>query len=154
MMTFEQLWHRLRQVRSLSFVAQSGGESAWDGRGTGTVAVEQASSSTMTFTESGTWRPEGGKDIHFSNVYRWTLDAAALRLEHLRFGANNPVYLFDLAQTGEREWRSVSPHHCREDCYSAVLLVHDDRLVLRWAVDGPRKRQTIEYVYTGQEPAT
>ncbi len=69
-------------------------------------------------------------------------------LEHLRFGEDHPVYLFDLALAGEREWRSVSPHLCREDCYSAVLIVGDDNIVLRWSVNGPRKQETIEYVYS------
>jgi hypothetical protein len=147
-MTCEQLWDRLRQVRSLSFVADSGVESGWDGRGAGTVVVEEPGDATMTFTESGTWRPTNGKDIRFSNVYRWTRAGDGLRLEHLRFGVDSPVYLFDLYQAGEREWRSASPHLCSEDCYSAVLTIHDDDLILPWSVDGPRKRQIIEYTYT------
>ena len=70
-----------------------------------------------------------------------------MRLEHLRFGEDHPVYLFDLGPAGEREWRSVSPHLCGEDCYAAVLTVRDDGIVLRWSVDGPRKQEAIEYTY-------
>ncbi len=80
-------------------------------------------------------------------MYRWTRVGDLPRLEHHRFGADNPVNLFDLALTGEREWRSISPHLCGEDCYSAVLLVGDEEIVLRWSVEGPRKREAIEYHY-------
>ena len=66
-----------------------------------------------------------------------------LRLEHLRFGEDRPVYLFDLAPAGDRGWRSVSPHLCSEDCYAAVLLVRDNGILLRWSIDGPRKKETI-----------
>jgi hypothetical protein len=49
-----------------------------------------------------------------------------------------------------RSWpgrRPTCPHQCRDDRYSAVLVVHDDRIVLRRSIDGPRKRETIEYDY-------
>jgi hypothetical protein len=150
-MTLDQLWARLRQVRSLSFIARSAGTTGWNGTGTGTVDVQETAPGILLFHESGTWLTEHGKVIRFGNVYRWALAGEGLRLEHLRFGADNPVYLFDLAQTGDLEWRSTSPHLCREDCYSAVLRVEDDRIVLRWSVDGPHKREMIEYVYTDQE---
>jgi hypothetical protein len=108
----------------------------------------------MTFSERGTWRPEGGRHIPFTNVYRWTLTGDTLRLEHLRFGVDHPVYLFDLVQIGDGQWRSESPHLCREDCYAAVLQVRDDGIALRWSIDGPRKRESIEYVYSWQEAAS
>lgn len=147
-MPLDHLWDRLRLVRSLSFVASSGAESGWNGTGSGTVEVREAGDGEMTFHEQGTWRPEGvERDIRFHNVYRWTRAGDLLRLEHLRFGENHAVYLFDLAQAGEGEWRSVSPHLCSDDCYAAVLLVHDDGIVLRWSIDGPRKKETIEYEY-------
>jgi hypothetical protein len=149
---FEQLWDRLRQVRSLSFVASSESTTGWNGRGVGTVEVREVAGGVMTWHEQGTWRPEGGgQDVRFYNVYRWTLSGELLRLEHLRLGEDNPVHLLDLAQAGEREWRPASPHLCRDDCYSAVLLVRDDGIALRWTIDGPRKRETIEYLYRWQE---
>jgi hypothetical protein len=147
-MTTTQLWNLLRRVQSLSFVARSGAGTGWDGTGVGTVQVGECGQDVLTFTEEGTWRPEaGGRQTTFHNVYRWTLAGDLIRLEHLRFGADNPVYLFDLAQSGEREWRSMSPHLCRDDCYAAVLLAGDDGFTLRWSVRGPRKRETIEYHY-------
>jgi hypothetical protein len=146
--TLHHLWDRLAQVRSLSFVARSETTAGWSGKGSGSVELVEIAPGIITFSEQGTWRPAGGHDIRFTNVYRWTLADGLLRLEHLRQGISNPVHLLDLAQVGEREWRPVSPHQCGDDCYSAVLVVHDDRLVLRWSVDGPRKRETVEYIYS------
>jgi hypothetical protein len=33
-----------------------------------------------------------------------------------------------------------------------VLNILDDRLILRWSIDGPRKAETIEYVYAATIP--
>lgn len=148
--TLDRLWDRLAGVRSLSFVSRSGKATGWNGNGKGAVEVCQAGAGVMTFHEQGLWRPEGGeRDIRFRNVYRWTVHGETLRLEHLRFGDAHPVYLFDLA--GDREWRSVAPHLCGEDCYAAALLVRGDNIVLRWSVDGPRKQEVIEYLYSATE---
>ena len=54
--------------------------------------------------------PEGGRELRFRNVFRWSAVGEALRLEHLRFGVAHPVFLFDLAPVAAGEWRSVSPH--------------------------------------------
>ncbi len=150
----DRLWDRLSRVRVLSFVARSERPGGWNGKGSGTVIVQQTTKGSMTFAESGVWRPEGGNDIRFRNVFRWTIAGETLRLEHLRFGEDHPVYLFDLAPAGEGEWRSVSPHLCSEDRYSARLVVRDDGIVLRWSIDGPRKREEIEYVYSWQDAAS
>jgi hypothetical protein len=50
---------------------------------------------------------------------------------------------------GKMNRRRFSP----EDCYAAVLLVRDDGLVLRWSIDGPRKQEVIEYVYSSRDIA-
>jgi hypothetical protein len=148
MAALDDLWQRLSRVRSLAFVASSSSATGWNGRGRGTVEVTHVAAGVITFTEAGSWQPDGSeREIRFSNVYRWTLTDESLRLEHLRLGEANPVHLFDLRQYAEREWRPVSPHHCRADCYSAIMTIRDDALVLRWSIDGPRKRETIEYVY-------
>ena len=147
-MSLDEVWDRLRRVRALTFTARSRSRTGWNGCGSGTVLVEPAGKEVVAFTESGVWQPEGGRELRFSNVFRWSKAGGGLRLEHLRFGQNHPVYLFDLAPAGDGDWRSVSPHLCSEDCYAATMRVHEDRLVLRWSIDGPRKQEEIEYVYS------
>jgi hypothetical protein len=108
----------------------------------------------MTFAEEGTWAPDGGRELRFHNVYCWTRQAESgtLRLEHLRFGADNPVLLFDLSATDTGEFRSVSPHVCGPDCYEAALTVEGDRIGLRWRVHGPAKQEAIDSTYFPSPP--
>lgn len=144
------MWQRLSQVNSLTFESTSqANESGWSGQGRGAVVVETIDSVTMLFHEKGTWNQAGGRELTFTNVYRWTAlhEVGALRLEHLRFGVEHPVYLFDLQQTESGQWRSVEGHMCREDCYQAAMTLGPHDLRLRWTIKGPGKDETIGYVY-------
>jgi len=147
-MSIGQIWDRLRHVGSLRFTATSTTASGWNGRGEGTVAVEVLGDTVLLFHESGVWWPDGGHALRFQNVYRWTrLDSGLLRLEHLRFGADHAVHLFDLTQAANGVWEPATPHLCREDCYSASMRVEESNLYLCWSINGPRKHETIEYTY-------
>ena len=103
---------RLSSIRELKFVASSSASTGWSGSGVGTVDISQPASDVLVCTESGTWTPTGhdGKEIAWANVYRWSLQPPTLRLEHLRFGADNPVYLFDLGIVSDARMESVDPH--------------------------------------------
>lgn len=143
-------WHRLGEITSLRFVARSSGDSGWNGAGTGTVEVERPDPSTIVFTESGTWKSDAGQQLKFSNVYRWTLSDSgnAIQLEHLRFGADNAVYLFDMAPESESIWRSEAPHVCRDDLYSAKMELAAEQIELQWVIKGPERDEDIHYWYS------
>tara|TARA_R110000850_G_scaffold77904_19_gene168718 strand:- start:24133 stop:24636 length:504 start_codon:yes stop_codon:yes gene_type:complete len=144
------LWERLEKVRSLTFVAESFGTgSGWNGRGAGPVSVEAVDSVTLLFYETGQWSPPEGSTLNFTNVFRWSalLDQSLIRLEHLRYGRMNPVYLFDLQQTSESRWDSVEPHVCSDDFYTAMLECQQDQLHLDWTVKGATKNERIRYIY-------
>jgi hypothetical protein len=153
-MPVAEAWKRLRTVQRLSFVARSRAAPGcgWNGSGEGTVRVEEFDFRTTLFHESGSWTPKAGRPILFSNVFRWTLDAGvrSVRLEHLRFGTEHPVYLFDMVSAGEGEGILVSadPHVCREDYYAAWMEFDGQTIRLSWKITGPRKDETIEYLYT------
>ena len=143
-------WNRLPQISTLRFEAYSSNNTGWNGTGTGSVQIKQIDAETLAFTESGTWKSESGQQFKFNNVFRWTLidSGNSIRLEHLRFGAENPVYLFDLATADGQTWHSIDPHVCRDDLYTAILDVTPDHLELRWTVTGPKKNEDIHYWYT------
>ena len=106
----QQLWDGLLRVRAVRFESRSS-TPGWDGVGNGEVAVDSSSLSALVFTESGVWHPSQGRETRFSNVFRWTLGATeSLKLEHLRFGPEHPVYLFDLLPDSDDRWASVKPH--------------------------------------------
>lgn len=109
-MTLETVWSRLSSIRDLTFNASSSASTGWTGTGVGTVGVARPALDVLVCTESGTWTPNSGKQLSFSNVYRWTLQLQALRLEHLRFGVDNPVHLFDLGVVDDLRMASIEPH--------------------------------------------
>jgi hypothetical protein len=123
----------MRRVRSLRFEARSEAATGWDGIGTGAVAVSEPAPGVVVFDEAGTWRPTAAdrSEIGFTNVFRWSALGSALRLEHLRFGAMNPVLLFDLVPGADGVWRQVSPHQCKEDCYTGMPGGHKATEALR-----------------------
>src|SRR5262249_11830459 len=126
-----QIMESLGRIRRVRFVAEGSRTTGWTGTGSGTVVVTRLPDVTV-FNESGVWQSVDGRESGFRNSFRWTWLDPHLRLEHLRFGADQPVWLFDLERVGEGEWRDVAPHQCREDCYSAELRVDDGEIHVRW----------------------
>ena len=147
MVTRDELWCQLRRVALVSFEAKSEAETGWNGKGNGFVTVSEPSEGMLLFTEEGYWKPNGRNDLHFTNVFRWTKFKDALRLEHLRYGPENPIFLFDLAPGVNGEWHSQNPHHCGEDCYSGSLALAGNQILVHWQIRGPRKNESIRYVY-------
>lgn len=149
MASLVEVWSLLRQVQSLRFNASSGATTGWDGIGTGAVIVTEPAVGVVIFDETGAWQPSAPDRpaMRFHNVFRWSKADAALRLEHLRFGADSPVLLFDMALDLDGQWREVSPHQCRDDCYAASLRIEERQLLVAWTVQGPRKRESIQYTY-------
>jgi len=142
---------RLSSITVLAFKARSQSKinTGWDGQGEGTVRVERVNSQTLIFHERGAWTPTGKSSLGFSNSYRWSWDSHGdtLRLEHLRFGENQPVYLFELKAAPEGFLNSKHPHLCQDDCYTARMELSDAEILLTWSVAGPEKNETIEYRY-------
>lgn len=111
--------------------------------------VVQSGDYQLLFTEKGSWKTAEGKEINFSNVFRWTYDriAEVISLEHLRFGANNPVFLFHLAPSSQRSLDSIGSHLCGSDSYFGQILCDRNSLRLNWRVVGPRKNEELSCIY-------
>jgi hypothetical protein len=109
--------------------------------------VTQPERGVLLLAETGLWQPDTGREVAFTNIFRWTiLRSERVRLEHLRFGPDKPILLFELEPT-EEGWVSAAPHLCQDDCYSAVLGFEKSGVRLEWTVQGPRKSSRIVYVY-------
>jgi len=143
-------WQRLSEISRLRFIARSANDSGWNGTGNGSVVVAKLDAGTITFSESGNWKSDTGQELNFNNVFRWSLDdsGGAIRLEHLRYGPKNPVYLFDLVPENENRWQSTAPHVCRDDFYSATMILMPNQIELQWAIKGPHKNENIHYWYS------
>ena len=146
-----QLWQRLLKIKKLSFSAQSKAvkQSGWNGVGQATVRVEAPASHCLVFHEQGVWKAEDGKEFDFKNQYRWTWNKAKslIALEHLRHGAANPVFLFELTPVGENSFETVHPFLCRHDTYLATLNCTSQAIEFNWRILGPNKNEEIHYVY-------
>jgi hypothetical protein len=146
--TSKALCDLLCLINTVRFFAESQSDTGWSGVGDGSVIVESSQPDVVVFRESGKWVPLRGKATRFSNIFRWTiLTDTVVRLEHLRFGEENPVHLFDLEAQHDGIWRPNIPHLCSEDCYSATLELHESGVNAQWAIKGPKKNETICYEY-------
>lgn len=150
-MDVQKAWTRLLTVQELTFEARSvaATNTGWNGTGKGVVPVEAVGTGVILFHEKGVWTPEVGRQTTFSNVFRWTIDPEAhfIRLEHLRFGPDSPVYLFELVPVAEGVLESSEPHVCREDLYAARMEFDQQTVRLRWTITGPKKAEDISYTY-------
>ena len=147
MSSLPDVWALLRDVRSLRFDARSEAATGWNGVGMGVVAVSEPGAGVVVFEESGVWESPGRAQVRFTNVFRWSIVGEALRLEHLRFGPDRPVFLFDMSPDEHGNWQEISPHQCRDDCYTASLRIAGPQLLVSWSIQGPRKQESIHYTY-------
>lgn len=145
-------WEKLKTIRHFTRNAnsRSRSESQWQGKGQGEVLVSQPSHTVLVFQERGSWDVAGGSQIDFSNTFRWTLDHSTcmISLEHLRLGADHPVFLFHLAPSGKNILSSVESHLCEEDAYLATVPWDRYSIRLNWRVIGPKKNEEMQSCYT------
>ena len=114
----------------------------------GKVNIENPSDRVIIFNETIKWKNENSLLINSKNIYRWTfLETGIIKLEHLRFGIENPVFLVELIKSGENKWKSQQPHKCDEDFYSAELYFEKGKPVLYWTVKGPTENYSLKTVY-------
>jgi len=145
------LFEKLIKVNFFEFVSRSGKNSktGWSGHGTGNVEIIKDNNNTVYFKEHGNFKLESSsQDIKISNEYVWhSINPQEISLSHARFGYANLVKLFDLIEVDNTYWRSKQEHVCVDDLYSADLRVLDNHIKLVWRIVGPKKGETIEYLY-------
>lgn len=145
-------WEKLSSIKHLFFNAKtkSKQETGWNGKGKGEVHVAKEGGNILIFNEKGSWKGESGKEIDFSNVFRWTLDKTTqmISLEHLRRGLQHPVFLFHLAPSANNCLTSVDSHFCEEDTYFGQIFYDSHGLRLNWRIIGRKKNEELDYYYT------
>lgn len=145
-------WNKLSAIRQLSYIAKSNShpQNGKNGQGKGVVIAEKEGNSQITFTEKGQWVGKESGSLDFTNVFRWRLDRSKqmIALEHLRYGRENPVFLFHLAPTSETQLTSIDSHLCAGDSYFGNLTLTARGLSLHWRVIGTKKNDEIIYYYS------
>jgi len=143
-------WERLTEVTRLSVVAKSRElEEEQRKEGKAVVEVFSPTATTILFEEKGIWSIEPLADTEFTNRFRWTLDreSSLITLEHLRYGASHPVFLFHLTPTKPGVIESVDAHLCGEDTYLGHILWDPKSVVFNWRIIGPKKNTHLVYLY-------
>lgn len=150
--TLKLFWEKLITIQTLSFSAKSKSPSitAWNGLGKGHVDIKLPDNHILIYQERGSWISQREKTVEFTNTFRWTLNeqAGRISLEHLRFGPQNAVYLFDLSPVDKYVLESVDAHVCNEDTYFGRARYDGHFIQLHWRVIGPQKNEEIDYLYT------
>ena len=140
-------WNRLLTIKKLQFTSDSKIHSGWEGSATGIVKIMSPNDSEIVFHETGTFTTLAGDDLSFKNTFRWIRINDNIRLEHLRFGVNHPVFLFDIAWVRGASFNSVHPHICSQDRYDCTLELLQDSFEMNWTIQGPHKNERICYTY-------
>jgi hypothetical protein len=143
MRTIDALWQQLFRTRHLVI------ETSSQARGQATVLVSAPTKTTLLFTEKGEWS-HLTEPVAFHNTLRWSLDASFERisLEHLRYGQDQPVFLFYLAPTGQTSLQSIDPHLCRDDRYFGRIEFNRSDIQFLWHIIGPKKNEILYHTYT------
>lgn len=145
-----ELWQRLKGVHLLTFSATHLGQEELPSRSAkAEVLVESQEDNTLIFREKGHWFLEGQEELAFSNVFRWRLDLSSclISLEHLRYGNQNPIFLFHLRRVKPNHLQACDPHLCADDCYAGHLLWNRHTIDLHVRSIGPSKNTYLEYCY-------
>lgn len=146
----QMFWEHLSKTRQLSFSAKTRhGDEPSIRIGKAEVHVTMERPNVLVFHEKGFWVIDDFPDTRFSNVFRWTLDPhrILISLEHLRYGASRPVFLFHLAPTSPHRLESIDPHLCAEDTYMGNISWKQDRIDFHWRIIGPKKNDELIYRY-------
>jgi hypothetical protein len=69
-------------------------------------------------------------------------DAQTVRLEYLRFGPDQPVFLRNLVPASEHVWQADVPHLCLADTYGLRLTVEPAGLLAQGPSAAPRSRNS------------
>ncbi len=144
-------WRQLSLVKQLTFLACSKLDKglSWSRKGLGKVSITKIASDVLLVEEKGIWKEKEGKEFCFTNLSRWTLGRVSGRisLEHLRYGAKNPVFLFHLAPRSFYSLCPIKPYLCGRDCYHAQVSFNHQQIQFNWQVTGPKKKEEITYCY-------
>ena len=147
--TLSKFWEKLAEIQSVSLSAHSKAfnPTGWNGLGKGKVNIDSPSPQVLVYHEQGQWISHKNP-LEFKNVFRWSLYKNCIHLEHLRFGPQNPIFLFKLEPTDSMTLESIEPHVCKQDTYFGKVRFDEHFIQLNWRVIGPNKNEEIDYLYT------
>jgi hypothetical protein len=116
--------------------------------GIGEIDNATPDENSIIFKEKGFWNINRGPRVTFRNAYQWSVLENTLSLARYGYDMSSPNPLVDFEFSEGPEWLNISPYICGRDTYDATLRWSDKSLQLLWIVIGPKKDQTVEYLYS------
>ena len=116
--------------------------------GIGEVDHATPDENSIILKERGCWDVDRGPRITFRNAYQWIVLENILSLARYGYDMSNPNQLVEFEVSERREWLNISPYICGSDTYYATLRWSEETLQLLWIVSGPKKDQTVEYLFS------
>ena len=166
MQTLTNLWTLLNRLNRFSFKVNADNDSVtgWRGEGQGLIKLrvstydmktdEPGSGAIIETIERGDYYVTADRKVSMHNQYLWQFEGDYIRLTHLRFGWDKPVFLFDIIENGQGELVTRQSHQCAADNYDASFVLHADSLVMQWRIQGPKKCEVLDYIYSVYTQAT
>ncbi|QUM77671.1 hypothetical protein HWV00_16390 [Moritella sp. 24] len=159
MQTLAELWTLLNRLNKFSFKVNTDNESVtgWQGEGQGlikrrgnmaSVSDDIELGAVVETIERGDYYVTADRKVSMQNQYLWQFEGDHIRLTHLRFGWDNPVFLFDIIENGLGELVTRQSHQCAADNYDASFVLYADNLMMQWRIQGPKKREVLDYIYS------
>jgi len=157
--TLTDLWNLLNRLNRFSFKVNTDNESAtgWQGEGQGLIkrrgsvtneSTELESGAIVETIERGEYHVSTTRKVPMHNQYLWQFEGDHIRLTHLRFGWDKPVFLFDIIENEQGQLVTRQSHQCAADNYDASFVLQPDSLEMQWRIQGPKKREVLDYIYS------
>lgn len=141
---------KLESISNFVFHSSSNNKmNGLEGMGGGAVTCIKENENSLLFYEHGRFNNSFNKSMKCNNIYRWSFHYLdnKIALQHVRFGLDNPVFLFDLIFDKENRMISQNPHICKDDKYSAEMIIETSTIKLNWVVKSLIKYNRMEYLY-------
>ena len=157
--TLNELWILLNRLNRFSFKVNTDNDSVtgWQGEGQGLIKCRgnmTSASDDIEFgsivetIERGDYYISAERKVPMHNQYLWQYEGEYIRLTHLRFGWDKPVFLFDIIENGQGGLITRQSHQCAEDNYDASFTLYPERLEMQWRIQGPKKCEVLDYIYS------
>ena len=141
------LIEKLEKVKSLNFVVNHPNPSL-NIELNCNLKVNKPNESTIITEELGDWVNNEGQKVVSKNTYKWTIrNDSILKLEHLRFGEEKPIFLVNFYNDKNNLWKSLKPHICEQDIYQAELVISHTNIKLTWSIETPKHTYSIVSTY-------
>lgn len=158
--TLTQLWFLLNRLNRFSFKVNSDNNSitGWQGEGQGlikrrgnVISPESDLSEQGAIVETierGDYYVSAERKVPMHNQYLWQFNGDHISLTHLRFGWDKAVFMFDIIEDGKGKLVTRQAHQCAADNYDASFELQADSFAMQWRIQGPKKREVLDYIYS------